>query len=66
MTKNVKLLSLIGIAAALAGGSVAISNNNNSTVQAASITLPAGYTKSAIIRVTAKLDSQFLVDDPAD
>lgn len=26
MTKNVKLLSLIGIAAALAGGSVAISN----------------------------------------
>lgn len=50
MTKNVKLLSLIGIAAALAGGSVAISNNNNSTVQAASITLPAGYTKSAIIK----------------
>lgn len=34
MTKNVRLLSLIGIAAALAGGSVAISNNNNSTVQA--------------------------------
>src|SRR5699024_10287984 len=32
------------------GGSVAISNNNNSTVQAASITLPAGYTKSAIIK----------------
>lgn len=50
MTKNVKLLSLIGIAAALAGGSVAISNNNDSTVQAASITLPAGYTKSAIIK----------------
>lgn len=53
MTKNVKLLSLIGIAAALAGGSVAILNNNNSsasTVQAASITLPSGYTKSAIIK----------------
>ena len=52
MTKNVKLLSLIGIAAALAGGSVAISNNNNSTVQAASITLPAGYTKSALLNGT--------------
>lgn len=53
MTKNVRLLSTISIAAALVGGSIAIlSNNNNAetTVQAASINLPSGYTKSAIIK----------------
>lgn len=52
MTKNVKLLSTIGIAAVLAGGSIALLSNNanTSTVQAASITLPSGYTKSAIIK----------------
>lgn len=55
MTKNVKLLSLIGIAAALAGGSVAISNNNNSTVQAASITLPAGMPTTMLLELNAQL-----------
>ena len=55
MRKNVKLLSTISIAAALAGGTIIALNNNvetaaNSTVEAASITLPSGYTKSAIIK----------------
>ena len=55
MRKNVKLLSIISIAAALAGGTITALNNNveiaaNSTVEAASITLPSGYTKSAIIK----------------
>ncbi|MDM8282413.1 hypothetical protein QUW32_06505 [Lactobacillus gallinarum] len=48
MRKNVKLLSIISIAAALAGGTITALNNNvetaaNSTVEAASITLPSGY-----------------------
>ena len=55
MKKNVKLLSIISIAAALAGGTITALNNNvetaaNSTVEAASITLPSGYTRSAIIK----------------
>ena len=55
MRKNAKLLSTISIAAALAGGTIIALNNNvetaaNSTVEAASITLPSGYTKSAIIK----------------
>ena len=55
MRKNVKLLSIISIAAALAGGTITALNNNvetaaNSTVEAASITLPSGYTRSAIIK----------------
>ena len=55
MRKNAKLLSTISIAAALAGGTITALNNNvetaaNSTVEAASITLPSGYTKSAIIK----------------
>lgn len=55
MIKNAKLLSTISIAAALAGGTIIALNNNvetaaNSTVEAASITLPSGYTKSAIIK----------------
>ncbi|WP_288300021.1 SEC10/PgrA surface exclusion domain-containing protein [uncultured Lactobacillus sp.] len=55
MRKNVKLLSTISIAAALAGGTIIALNNNvetaaNSTVEAASITLPSGYTKGAIIK----------------
>ena len=55
MRKNVKLLSTISIAAALAGGAVTALNNDSSTstfstVEAASITLPSGYTKSAIIK----------------
>ena len=40
MTKNVKLLSLIGIAAALAGAFVLFLNTNSSTVQAATIQIP--------------------------
>lgn len=55
MRKKVKLLLTISIAAALAGGAVtALENNGNtstsSTAEAASITLPSGYTKSAIIK----------------
>ena len=55
MRKNVKLLLTISIAATLAGGAVtALENNGNtstsSTAEAASITLPPGYTKSAIIK----------------
>ena len=55
MRKNAKLLSTISIAAALAGGTITALNNNvetaaNSTVEAASITLPSGYTRSAIIK----------------
>lgn len=55
MRKNVKLLSTISLAAALAGGAVtALENNGNtltsSTAEAVSITLPSGYTKSAIIK----------------
>lgn len=50
MNKNVKLLSTISIAAVLAGGAIALnSNESTSNVEAASITLPAGYTKSAVI-----------------
>ena len=56
MRKNVKLLSTISIAAALAGGTITALNNNvetaaNSTVEAASITLPSGYTLLVILRV---------------
>lgn len=53
MRKNVRLLSTISIAAALAGGAVTTLNgttNNTSTVKAASITLPSGYTKKAVIK----------------
>lgn len=52
MSKNIKLLSTISVAAALIGGGFAMLNSQpvNSTVEAASITLPAGYTKSAIIK----------------
>ncbi|MDK6503607.1 hypothetical protein QP235_10640 [Lactobacillus crispatus] len=53
MRKNVKLLSTISIGAALASGAIAIFNNSSaatSAVQAASIILPSGYTKSAIIK----------------
>lgn len=52
MKKNIKFLSTISIAAALAGGAITVLNNgsNNSTAEAASITLPSGYTKKAIIK----------------
>ena len=55
MRKNVKLLSTISIAAALAGGAVTALNKESSTstfytVEAASTILPSGYTKSAIIK----------------
>lgn len=53
MRKNVRLLSTISIAATLAGGAVTTLNgttNNTSTVKAASITLPSGYTKKAVIK----------------
>ena len=52
MRKNVKFLSTISIAAVLAGGAITTLNSNEatSTAQAASITLPAGYTKSAVIK----------------
>ena len=55
MRKNVKLLSTISIAAALAGGAVTALEKMeilqpSSTAEAASITLPSGYTKSAIIK----------------
>lgn len=52
MKRNIKLLSTISVAAALAGSTIFVMNNNqedNSTVQAASITLPSGYTKNAAI-----------------
>ena len=51
MKRNIKLLSTISVAAALAGSAIFVMNNNqedNSTVQAASITLPSGYTKNVI------------------
>ena len=55
MRKNVKLLSTFGLAVTLTFGAVAALNTNEttkpvSTVDAASITLPSGYTKSAIIK----------------
>lgn len=53
MKRNIKLLSTISVAAALAGSAIFVVNNNqedNSTVQAASITLPSGYTKNAVIK----------------
>lgn len=53
MKRNIKLLSTISVAAALAGSAIFVMNNNqedNSTVQAASITLPSGYTKNAVIK----------------
>ena len=52
MRKNVKLLSTISIAAVLAGGAITTLNSNKTTskVEAASITLPAGYTKNAVIK----------------
>lgn len=52
MKRNIKLLSTISVAAALAGSAIFVMNNNqedNSTVQAASITLPSGYTQNAVI-----------------
>lgn len=55
MKKNVRLLSTISIAAALACGTITALTNSEatSTVEAASITLPSGYTKSAIIKWNA-------------
>lgn len=51
MKKNVRFLSTISIALALAGCAVTtLNSNNDTTVQAASITLPSGYTKKAIIK----------------
>lgn len=55
IVKKVKILSIISIAAALADGSVTTLKNTQltsgvSTVQAASIKLPSGYTKTAIIK----------------
>ena len=52
MRKNVKFLSTISIAAVLAGGAITTLNSNDATsiVHAASIILPAGYTKSAVIK----------------
>lgn len=52
MKKSIKFLSAFSIAAVLAGDSIIALNTNvtSSTVKAASITLPSGYTKSAIIK----------------
>lgn len=51
MKKNIRLWSTLSIAVALAGGVVTFNSEQTTlTVQAASITLPAGYTKSAIIK----------------
>ena len=51
MKKSIKLLSTISIAVALAGGAItAVNNQETSNVDAASITLPSGYTKDAVIK----------------
>ena len=52
MKRTVKLLSIISTTAILVSGVITTLNNNEtpSTAQAASITLPAGYTKNAVIK----------------
>lgn len=52
MKRTVKLLSIISTTAILVSGVITTLNNNEtpSTAQAASITLPTGYTKNAVIK----------------
>lgn len=52
MKRTVKLLSIISTTAILVSGVITTLNNNEtpSTAQAASITLPTGYTKNSVIK----------------